>query len=153
MLFSILPPPGVTIIQRFGSGAWMRVSHFAYIVVAIITFVVATYLLLNAEAQLPSPPPDQLQKTEDFPLVEKPDRPPVRKEEARLQEDDLLANDHSPNLMPSKQDHDPSPDLMPSKQDHDHSADLVPPKQNLDDHSADLVPPKQDLSYLTFYAT
>jgi hypothetical protein len=130
----------------------MRVSHFAYIVVAIITFVVATYLPLNAEAQLPSPPPDQLQKTEDFPLVEKPDRPPVRKEEARLQEDDLLANDHSPNLMPSKQDHDPSPDLMPSKQDHDHSDDLVPPKQNLDDHSADLVPPKQDLSYLTFYA-
>jgi hypothetical protein len=130
----------------------MRVSHFAYIVVAIITFVVATYLLLNAEAQLPSAPPDQLQKTEDFPLVEKPDRPPVRKEEARLQEDDLLANDHSPNLMPSRQDHDPSPDLMPSKQDHDHSADLVPPKQNLDDHSADLVPPKQDLSYLTFYA-
>jgi hypothetical protein len=152
MLFSILPPPGVTIIQRFGSGAWMRVSHFAYIVVAIITFVVATYLLLNAEAQLPSPPPDQLQKTDDFPLVEKPDRPPVRKEEARLQEDDLLANDQSPNLMPSRQDHDPSPDLMPSKQDHDHSADLVPPKQNLDDHSADLVPPKQDLSYLTSYA-
>src|ERR1700745_1108771 len=139
MLFSILPPPSVTIIQRFGSGAWMRVSHFAYIVVPIITFVVATYLLLNAEAQLPSPPPDQLQKTEDFPLVEKPDRPPVRKEEARLQEDDLLANDHSPNLMPSKQDHGQSPDL-------------IPPKQNLDDHSADLVRPKQNLSYLTYYA-
>jgi len=73
----------------------MRVSHFAYIVVAITTFVVATYLLLNDEAQLPSSPSNQLQKTEEFPLAEKPDRPPVRKEEARLQEDDLLAKDMS----------------------------------------------------------
>ena len=101
----------------------MRVLHFAYIVVvvAITTFVVATYLLLNDEAQLPNSSPDQLLKTEDFPLVEKPDRPPVRKEEARLQED----NDHSPDLMPSKQDHDQSPDL---------------------------IPPKQNFSYLTYYA-
>jgi len=117
----------------------MRVSHFAYIVVAITTFVVATYLLLNDEAQLPNSSPDQFLKTEDFPLVEKPDRPPVRKEEARLQEDDLLANDHSPDLMPSKQDHDQSPDL-------------IPPKQNLDNHSADLIPPKRNFSYLTYYA-
>jgi hypothetical protein len=102
----------------------MRVLHFAYIVVAI-TFVVATYLLLNDEAQLPNSSPDQLQKTEDFPLVGKPDRPPVSKEEARLQEDDLLANDHSPDLMPSKQDHGQSPDL---------------------------IPPKQNFSYLTYYA-
>jgi hypothetical protein len=97
-------------------GLGMRVSHFAYIVVAITTFVVATYLLLNDGAQLPNSSPDQLLKTEDFPLVEKPDRPPVRKEEARLQEDDLLANDHSPDLMPSKQDHGQSPDLIPPKQ-------------------------------------
>ncbi len=117
----------------------MRVSHFTYIVVAITTFVFATYLLLNDEAQFPNSPPDQLLKTEDFPLVEKPDRPPVRKEEARLQEDDLLANDHSPDLMPSKQDHDQSPDL-------------IPPKQNLDNHSADLIPPKRNFSYLTYYA-
>jgi len=117
----------------------MRVSHFAYIVVAITTFVFATYLLLNDEAQLPNSSPDQLLKTEDFLLVEKPDRPPVRKEEARLEEDDLLANDHSPALMPSKQDHGQSPDL-------------IPPKQNLDDHSADLMAPKQNLSYLTYYA-
>jgi hypothetical protein len=102
----------------------MRVSHFAYIVVAITTFVFATYLLLD-EAQLPNSSPDQLLKTEDFPLVEKPDRPPVRKEEARLQEDDLLANDHSPDVMPSKQDHGQSPDL---------------------------IPPKQNFSYLTYYA-
>src|SRR5438105_10084826 len=115
----------------------MRVSHFAYIVVAITTFVVTTYLLLD-EAQLPNSSPDKLLKTEDFPLVEKPDRPPVRKEEARLQEDDLLANDHSPDLMPSKQDYGQSPDL-------------IPPKQNLDDHSADLILPKQNFSYLTYY--
>src|SRR6266568_3333727 len=81
----------------------MRVSHFAYIVVAITTFVVATYLLLNDEAQLPSSPSNQLQKTEEFPLAEKPDRPPVRKEEARLQKDDLLAKDHSADLIPPKQ--------------------------------------------------
>jgi hypothetical protein len=117
----------------------MRVSHFAYIVVAITTFVFATYLLLNDEAQLPNSSPDQLLKTQDFPLVEKPDRPPVRKEEARLQEDDLLANDHSPDVMPLKQDHDQSPDL-------------IRPKQDLDDHSADLIPPKQNFSYLTYYA-
>jgi hypothetical protein len=117
----------------------MRVLHFAYIVVAITTFVVATYLLLNDEAQLPNSSPDQLLKTEDFPLVEKPDQPPVRKEEARLQEDEILANDHSP-------------DLMPSKQDHGQSLDLIPPKQNLDDHSADRIPPKQNFSYLTYYA-
>ncbi len=90
----------------------MRVSHFAYIVVAITTFVFATYLLLNDEAQLPNSPPDQLQKIEEFPLPEKSDRAPVRKEEARLQEDDFLVNDHSPDLMPSKQDHDQSPDLI-----------------------------------------
>jgi hypothetical protein len=124
----------------------MRVLHFAYIVVAITTFVVATYLLLNDEAQLPNSSPDQLVKTEDFPLAEKPDRLLAREEEARLQEDDSLATDHSPDLMPSKQDHDQSPDLIPPKQNlDDHSADLVPPKQNLDDHSADLVPPKQYL--------
>jgi len=121
----------------------MRVSHFAYIVVAITTFVFATYLLLNDEAQLPNSPPDQLQKIEEFPLAEKSDRPPVRKEEARLQEDDLLANDHSPDLMPS------NPDLIPPKQNLD---DLIPPKQDLEDHSADLVPPRQNLSYLTYYA-
>jgi hypothetical protein len=67
----------------------MRVSHFAYIVVAITTFVVVTYLLLNDEAQLPNSPPDQLQEIQEFPLAEKPDRPPVRKEEVRLQEDDV----------------------------------------------------------------
>ncbi len=117
----------------------MRVSHFAYIVVAITTFVFATYLLLNDEAQLPNSPPDQLQKIEEFPLPEKSDRAPVRKEEARLQEDDFLVNDHSPDLMPSKQDHDQSPDL-------------IRPKQDLDDHSADLMSPKQNLSYLTYYA-
>jgi len=100
----------------------MRVSHFAYIV-AITTFVFATYLLLNDEAQLPNSPPDQLQKIKEFPLPEKSDRAPVRKEEARLQEDDFLVNDHSPGLMPSKQDHDQSPDL-------------IRPKQDLDDHSA-----------------
>ncbi len=117
----------------------MRVSHFAYIVVAITTFVFATYLLLNDEAQLPNSPPDQLQKIEEFPFPEKSDRAPVRKEEARLQEDDFLVNDHSPDLMPSKQDHDQSPDL-------------IRPKQDLDDHSADLMSPKQNLSYLTYYA-
>ena len=117
----------------------MRVSHFAYIVVAITTFVFATYLLLNDEAQLPNSPLDQLQKIEEFPLPEKSDRAPVRKEEARLQEDDFLVNDHSPDLMPSKQDHDQSPDL-------------IRPKQDLDDHSADLMSPKQNLSYLTYYA-
>ncbi len=117
----------------------MRVSHFAYIVVAITTFVFATYLLLNDEAQLPNSPPDQLQKIKEFPLPEKSDRAPVRKEEARLQEDDFLVNDHSPDLMPSKQDHDQSPDL-------------IRPKQDLDDHSADLMSPKQNLSYLTYYA-
>jgi hypothetical protein len=118
----------------------MRVSHCAYIVVAITTFVFATYLLLNAEAQLPNSPPDQLQKTEDFPLAKKPGRPLVRKEEARLHEDDLLAKDHSPDLMPSKQNLD------------DQSPDLIPPKHNLDDHSADLIPPKRNFSYLTYYA-
>jgi hypothetical protein len=117
----------------------MRVSHCAYIVVAITTIVGAAYPLLNDEAQLPNSSPDKPLKTEDFPLVEKPDRPPVRKEEARLREDDLLANDHAP-------------DLMPSKQDHGQSADLIPAKQNLADHSADLIPPKQDFSYLTYYA-
>src|SRR5271157_4828210 len=104
----------------------MRVSHFAYTVVAITTFVVATYLLLNDDAQLPISPSDQLLKTEDFPLAEKPDRPPVRKEEARLQEDELLANDHFPDLTPSRQDHDQSPDLIPPKQDEDHSANQIP---------------------------
>ena len=127
----------------------MRVSHFAYIVVAITTFVVATYLLLNAEAQHPNSPPDQLQKIQEFPLAESSDRPPVRKEEARLQEDD---KDHSPDLMPSKQDHDQSPDLIPPKQNlDDQSPDLIPPKQD-EDHSADQIPPKQNFSYLTYYA-
>ena len=116
----------------------MRVSHFTYIVVAITTFVVATHLLLNDDAQLPNSPSDQLQKIEEFPLAEKPDRPPVRKEEARLREDELLANDHFPDLTPSTQNHDQSPDLIPPKQDEDHSANQIPPKQNF--------------SYLTYYA-
>jgi hypothetical protein len=116
----------------------MRVSHFAYIVVAITTFVVATYLLLNDDAQLPISPSDQLLKTDDFPLAEKPDRPPVRKEEARLQEDDLVANDHSP-------------DLTPSKRDHGQSADQIPPTQD-EVHSANQIPPKHNFSYLTYYA-
>ncbi len=117
----------------------MRVSHFAYILVAVTTFA-ATYILLNAEVQFPNSPAVQLQKIERFPLVEKSDSFPVGKDEARQQDDETLAGDDSADLMPPKQDLD------------DHSADLMPPKQGLDDRSADVMPPKQNLSYLTYYA-
>ncbi len=145
----------------------MRVSHFAYILVAVTTFA-ATYILLIAEVQLPNSPPDQLQKIDEFPIVEKSDSFSVGKDEARLQEDETLAGDHSADLIPHKQvleDH--SADLMPPKQDledhsadgiapkqdlEDHSADLMPPRPGPDDHSVDVIPPKQDLSYLTYYA-
>ncbi len=145
----------------------MRISHFAYILVAVTTFA-ATYLLLNPEVQLPNSPTDQLQKIDEFPLVEKFDSFPVGKDKARLQEDDTLADDQSADLTPPGQDlQDHSADLLPPSQEpDDRSADLLPAKQNLDDHSANLIPPRQqsydhyaevippqqDLSYLAYYA-
>ncbi len=117
----------------------MRVSHFAYILVAGTTFA-GTYLLLNAEAQLPNSPPDQFQKIEEFSPAEKSDPFPGEKDEARLQENDALAGDHPTDLLSARQDRD------------DHSPDLILPRQDLEDHSRDLMPPKQNLSYLTYYA-
>ncbi len=138
--YSRIARVGVTIESQIARGTVrMRVSHFAYILVAITTFA-ATYLLLSAEMQLPNSPADQLQKRDEFPIVEKSDSFSVGKDEARLQEDVTLAGDHSADVIPPKQELG------------DHSADLMPPRPGPDDHSADVMPPKQDLSYLTYYA-